>query len=66
MLIGKFFEEFFLYYRYFLFHLAIQDLLTNPNPKSPANGLANALYLKDKEGYKRRVRKEAAKFAGIA
>lgn len=42
--------------------VGIQDLLTNPNPKSPANGTANDLFLKKPAEYKKRIKAQAAKF----
>jgi ubiquitin-conjugating enzyme E2 A len=36
--------------------LSIQSLLTDPNPDSPANGEAAALYRSDRQEYSRRIR----------
>jgi ubiquitin-conjugating enzyme E2 I len=41
--------------------LGIQDLLTNPNPKSPAQREAYELYVSNPSEYKRRVKEQAAK-----
>ena len=42
--------------------LGIQDLLNDPNPNSPAQHEAYAIYKKDKVAYEARVRKQAATF----
>ncbi|KAJ3040502.1 E2 SUMO-conjugating protein ubc9 [Rhizophlyctis rosea] len=39
--------------------LGIQDLLTDPNPDSPAQSEAYILFKKDKAAYEQRVRKQA-------
>ena len=39
--------------------VGIQDLLDDPNPHSPANGEANALFLKNKAKYSQRVKAQA-------
>jgi ubiquitin-conjugating enzyme E2 I len=39
--------------------LSVQDLLTNPNEKSPAQREAYEEYVSDKEKYKRKVREQA-------
>ena len=41
----------------------IQDLLDEPNPESPAQSEAFALYQNNKDMYRKRVRQEAAKNA---
>jgi ubiquitin-conjugating enzyme E2 I len=41
--------------------LGIQDLLDTPNPNSPAQNEAYNLFVRDKPGYKRRIKQEAAK-----
>ena len=41
--------------------LGIQDLLTNPNPDSPAQREAYDLYVKDKAEYNRRIKEQAKK-----
>ena len=43
--------------------LGIQDLLDNPNPKSPAQREAIEIYLSNKAEYKRKVREQALKNA---
>jgi len=43
--------------------MGIQDLLDNPNPRSPANGMANEDFTKRKAEYKKKVRAEAKKHA---
>jgi len=40
----------------------IQDLLDDPNPRSPANSGAGYLFERDKAAYGRRIRQEAKKF----
>lgn len=42
--------------------LGIQDLLNNPNPKSPAQEQPYILYTTNPEAYLRKVREQAAKF----
>lgn len=39
--------------------LGIQELLTNPNPKSPAQREAYELFTKNPNEYKRKVREQA-------
>eukprot|EP01035_Chromulina_nebulosa_P018406 gene18406-24108_t len=41
--------------------IAIQDLLTHPNPNSPAQREAYELYTKDRNEYNRRVKQQALK-----
>jgi ubiquitin-conjugating enzyme E2 I len=41
--------------------LGIQDLLTNPNPNSPAQREAYELFVRDQAAYKRKVKEQAAK-----
>lgn len=41
--------------------LGIQELLANPNPKSPAQEEAYKVFLQDKEKYARLVREQAAR-----
>ena len=43
--------------------LGIQDLLTNPNPKSPAQREAYELYMKSKEEYHKKIREQAMRNA---
>ena len=43
--------------------MGVQCLLTEPNPRSPANGPAYQMFTKDKKGYEAKVRKEALKYA---
>ncbi|KAJ1389434.1 putative ubiquitin conjugating enzyme [Ochromonadaceae sp. CCMP2298] len=43
--------------------LGIQDLLTNPNPKSPAQREAYEAYERDRNLYNRKVREQAARCA---
>lgn len=45
--------------------VAIQDLLTNPNPKSPAQHEAYEAYTKRPEEYNRRVKAQAMKNAPV-
>jgi ubiquitin-conjugating enzyme E2 I len=40
--------------------LGIQDLLTSPNPNSPAHGPAYQLFTKDREAYNRKIRAQTA------
>lgn len=40
---------------------SLQDLLDDPNPNSPAQSEAYALYMNNKAEYKKRVRLEAQK-----
>ena len=42
--------------------LGIQDLLTDPNPESPANNEAAQLFKKKPAEYKKKLREQAAKF----
>ena len=42
--------------------LGVQDLLNNPNPKSPAQEEAYHIFMKDKVKYLTRVREQAAKY----
>jgi hypothetical protein len=42
-----------------LLYLAIQDLLINPNPQSPAQREAYELYVKNRPEYIRRVKQQA-------
>eukprot|EP01034_Spumella_vulgaris_P021388 gene21389-27418_t len=39
----------------------IQNLLTTPNPNSPANGTANNAFLKTPAQYKKKIKEQAAK-----
>jgi hypothetical protein len=41
----------------------VQDLLTNPNPKSPAQREAYEAYERDRNLYNRKVREQAARCA---
>jgi ubiquitin-conjugating enzyme E2 I len=41
--------------------LGIQDLLTNPNPKSPAQREAYDLYVNSPAEYRKRIKAQAAK-----
>ena len=41
---------------------AIQELLTDPNPLSPANGVAGEMFRKMRADYDRKIRQQAAKF----
>ncbi len=41
--------------------LAIQDLLTNPNPHSPAQRTAYEMFVKEPEQYRRRIKEQALK-----
>ena len=43
--------------------LGIQDLLINPNPSSPAQGVANDMLLNKPKDYKLRIRQQAEKAA---
>ncbi len=43
--------------------LGVQDLLNNPNPKSPAQEDAFRAYTSDRPTYERRVRQQAAQYA---
>jgi ubiquitin-conjugating enzyme E2 I len=45
--------------------LGIQDLLDNPNPKSPANQDAYHLYRESKEGYEKNVKRFAQKMRPV-
>ena len=40
---------------------SVQSLLTDPNPKSPANPEAAQMYISDRQAYDRRVRRLAQK-----
>eukprot|EP00128_Syssomonas_multiformis_P015958 Colp12_sorted_trinity150504_noHs@11629 len=42
--------------------LGIQELFTDPNPKSPANPDSSLLYVKKRAEYDRKIRAQAAKF----
>lgn len=42
--------------------LGIQDLLSDPNPKSPAQAEAYQLFVNNREEYERRVVQQAAKY----
>ena len=42
--------------------LGVQDLLNNPNPKSPAQEDAYRVFMKDKEQYQRKVKEQAARY----
>ena len=44
--------------------LGIQELLDNPNEKSPAQEEAYHMYIKDKESYKKRVKAQALQYPG--
>jgi ubiquitin-conjugating enzyme E2 I len=46
----------------FFYFAGIQDLLDEPNPNSPANGDANAIFLRKKADYSRRIREQARNF----
>ena len=46
--------------------VGIQDLLDNPNPKSPAQHDAYQLYVKNRAGYRKRIRQEVAKNPPVA
>jgi ubiquitin-conjugating enzyme E2 I len=41
----------------------IQELLNEPNPRSPANGQASDMFVKKKADYSRKIKQQAAKFA---
>ena len=43
--------------------LGIQDLLDNPNPKSPAQEDAYRCFVKNKKNYEKRVRAQAVRYA---
>jgi ubiquitin-conjugating enzyme E2 I len=43
--------------------LGVQDLLNNPNPKSPAQEDAYRVFINDKSAYEKRVRTQAAQYA---
>lgn len=43
--------------------LGVQDLLNNPNPKSPAQEEAYRVFQNDKMGYEKRVKAQAAQYA---
>ena len=43
--------------------IAIQDLLTNPNPKSPAQREAYDIYVNNKEEYSKKVKQQALRNA---
>jgi ubiquitin-conjugating enzyme E2 I len=45
--------------------LGIQDLLNDPNPKSPAQHDAYQLFVKDKTAYEKRIRAQAKQYANI-
>lgn len=45
--------------------IALQELLTNPNPKSPANGDANSLLIKNPAEYAKRIRQQALQNAPV-
>lgn len=46
--------------------LGIQELLDNPNVRSPAQPEATAMFSKDKAGYKRSVKAQVAKYPADA
>lgn len=45
--------------------LALQELLTNPNPKSPANGDANNMLTKHPSEYAKKIRLQAVQNAPV-
>ncbi len=46
---------------YICFFVAIQDLLTNPNPKSPAQREAYEIFTRSPSEYSKRVKAQALK-----
>eukprot|EP01035_Chromulina_nebulosa_P018405 gene18405-24107_t len=45
--------------------LSIQDLLTHPNPKSPAQCAANDLYLNNRSAYDKKIKEQTKKFINV-
>jgi ubiquitin-conjugating enzyme E2 I len=41
--------------------MGIQDLLDNPNPKSPAQREAYEMFLRDRQGYNQKIKEQAAR-----
>ena len=42
--------------------LGLQNLLDEPNPKSPANSAASSLYQCDRPAYNKKIKEQARKF----
>ena len=42
--------------------LGLQNLLDEPNPKSPANSQASSLYQRDRPAYNKKIKEQARKF----
>ncbi|KAL3894846.1 MAG: hypothetical protein SGCHY_005038, partial [Lobulomycetales sp.] len=45
--------------------LGLQELLVNPNPKSPANVVCNKLFVKNPRAYSEQCKREAARLKPV-